>query len=346
MKIKRLELCDYRNFRGRKVIDFTDPLTGEPLRRAVLVGSNGSGKTTVLEAIAALVATAGRCAKGMPPAPPHASITIALRHDEIAPPGDVPGASSGDHDVDLAFSSDGARYEPQHIEDAFERLAGGAGNSGSDLRGGILFFPHIRLLPVHTSGMVAEPIGRNPWAFRYEPQTRWDASLDALWVHLDNLDAHAERSGDASGRLAAATHLLTRALGAGREVRTDPERIRVEVEAPWTDETGRRGSVLLSQLSSGEQQVVLLLGEIARRRRPGAILMVDEPELSLHPSMQRLFLGTLENLARELDWQVILATHSPEIVHAVAHREIIFLDYLDEALTEAGVRELMGAASQ
>jgi len=345
MKIKRLELCDYRNFRGRKVIDFTDPLTGEPLRRAVLVGSNGSGKTTVLEAIAGLVATAGRCAKGMPPAPPHASVTIALRHDEVASPEDVAVASDANHGIDLVFASDGARYEPQHLEDPFERMADGARTGESPLRGGVIFFPHTRQLPVHTSGMVVVPAGADAWAFQYQAETRWPASLDALWVHLDYLDLRATRSGKGPGRLAEATHLLRSALGGGREVVIDPERIRVEVETPWTEETGQRARVLLSQLPSGEQQLALLLGEIARRRRPQAILLVDEPELGLHPGMQRLLLGILEHLARELDWQVILATQSAEIVREVSRREITYLDYLDEALLKDEHAETLAEAT-
>jgi DNA repair exonuclease SbcCD ATPase subunit len=44
MRIKQLEIHDLRGFRGKHVLDFTDPVTGDARDRVVLVGSNGSGR--------------------------------------------------------------------------------------------------------------------------------------------------------------------------------------------------------------------------------------------------------------------------------------------------------------
>jgi energy-coupling factor transporter ATP-binding protein EcfA2 len=52
------------------------------------------------------------------------------------------------------------------------------------------------------------------------------------------------------------------------------------------------------------------------------VLVVDEPEIYLHPDLQhRLF-----NLLKETNKQVILATHSPEIVNEAEHNEVILID--------------------
>jgi predicted ATP-dependent endonuclease of OLD family len=81
----------------------------------------------------------------------------------------------------------------------------------------------------------------------------------------------------------------------------------------------------LDQLPSGEKQIILLAGEIARRARPGMVCLIDEPELSLHPNLQHVLVGFLRSMAREFDMQFILATHSLEIIEALP-ATVRFLD--------------------
>lgn len=65
-------------------------------------------------------------------------------------------------------------------------------------------------------------------------------------------------------------------------------------------------------LSSGEKQLLIFLGEALLQRRQPQIYIADEPELSLHVAWQ-------EQLVRKLrainpNAQVLFATHSPDIV--------------------------------
>jgi predicted ATPase len=91
-----------------------------------------------------------------------------------------------------------------------------------------------------------------------------------------------------------------------------------------------RTDVNLDQLPSGEQQVLLLFGELARRRREGAVIMIDEIENSLHPTLQRLVMWNLRRITREWDAQVIVATHSLEVINAVRGGAFINLDYPED----------------
>ena len=50
MKIQLLALHNIRGFSSLR-LDFTDMVTGQARPRTVIVGSNGSGKTTMLDAI-------------------------------------------------------------------------------------------------------------------------------------------------------------------------------------------------------------------------------------------------------------------------------------------------------
>lgn len=70
----------------------------------------------------------------------------------------------------------------------------------------------------------------------------------------------------------------------------------------------------LDVLSSGERQIVVILGHLAinRELNRAGIFVIDEPELSLHLKWQEIFVNSL--LTVSPNNQFILATHSPAIV--------------------------------
>lgn len=70
----------------------------------------------------------------------------------------------------------------------------------------------------------------------------------------------------------------------------------------------------LDALSSGEQHELVLLHNLLFRVEPGALLLIDEPELSLHVTWQREFLSDLIKIAKRVGFDAIVATHSPYIV--------------------------------
>jgi predicted ATP-binding protein involved in virulence len=78
-------------------------------------------------------------------------------------------------------------------------------------------------------------------------------------------------------------------------------------------------------LSSGEKQLVILLTYI-RHLEGQSIFIIDEPELSLHPKWQMEFLEAVEKLM-PTGAQLILATHSPEIIGDRKERCTILLPY-------------------
>ena len=57
MKVVRLALKNFKRF-GNLELDFTDSFTGEPEPLTLIQGSNGSGKTSILQAIAAMLGVA------------------------------------------------------------------------------------------------------------------------------------------------------------------------------------------------------------------------------------------------------------------------------------------------
>lgn len=68
-------------------------------------------------------------------------------------------------------------------------------------------------------------------------------------------------------------------------------------------------------LSSGEQHEVVLLYELLFETAPGTLVMIDEPELSLHVAWQIEWLRDLEHIVELTGIDVLVATHSPQIIN-------------------------------
>jgi predicted ATP-binding protein involved in virulence len=69
----------------------------------------------------------------------------------------------------------------------------------------------------------------------------------------------------------------------------------------------------LEKLSSGEQHLLVLFGQLLFCD-DGGLVLVDEPELSLHLAWQERFLEYLAAAQRLAGFTAILATHSPGII--------------------------------
>lgn len=69
--------------------------------------------------------------------------------------------------------------------------------------------------------------------------------------------------------------------------------------------------ISLEQLSSGEKQLLLILLKVFLLEKQPAIVLMDEPEVSLHIRWQREIIDRLRQLNPQC--QLIISTHSPSI---------------------------------
>lgn len=73
-------------------------------------------------------------------------------------------------------------------------------------------------------------------------------------------------------------------------------------------------SIPPAHLSSGEQQEVVLFYDLLFNVHPGSLVLIDEPEISLHVVWQKEFLSDLMSIIDLNKLTVIVATHSPQII--------------------------------
>lgn len=73
--------------------------------------------------------------------------------------------------------------------------------------------------------------------------------------------------------------------------------------------------IRVSNLSSGEQHLVALFTMLLFSAEPGSLVLIDEPEISLHAAWKHAFLEDITRVALVSNLQIVMATHSSAIIN-------------------------------
>jgi ABC-type lipoprotein export system ATPase subunit len=93
------------------------------------------------------------------------------------------------------------------------------------------------------------------------------------------------------------------------------KQLDIERQAGFRFRTSVGLQLLPTDLSSGEQHELVLLYELLFKTKQNALILIDEPELSLHVAWQVEYLKDLSRIVKLSSFDVILATHSPQIIN-------------------------------
>ncbi len=342
MKIRALHLNNIRDFRGEYTLDFVDEFTNEPRPLTVLSGSNGCGKTTVLEAIgdifcmptAKMLTTTPLIREAQEGGWICAEIEVSNTGEDPPDSGGIPPRihlGAGNQDLLLGGGKDrwadgifatSGMWPSRPVSAPVERLLTTLARIAQDRiepRTGLLYFPSTRQLQGTQGGPIEPPLHEAAWVETVATAGPWNGGLEQYWVWQNYLDLEAGRPDRLS--LRPYVERIERLLGDDRRIFIQQGRVYVTQRNP------DRPPVRIHELPSGEQQILLLMGELARHAYPGLVCLIDEPEISLHPALQHTLAHALRQFAHENDSQFILATHSPEIVAALPGATL-FLDRL------------------
>jgi energy-coupling factor transporter ATP-binding protein EcfA2 len=139
------------------------------------------------------------------------------------------------------------------------------------------------------------------WLTRYLVTDDWKGQLEASLITLKTSQLHLY-------------HEVIRSLNqflSGKEI--DPDirpgegRLRVKLQ----NQRGLYHS--LDDLSAGEHQVLILIYLITRWMQKGGGVLIDEPDLYLHPSLIDPFLSALEHLVAKKDGQLLITSHAVDV---------------------------------
>jgi len=92
------------------------------------------------------------------------------------------------------------------------------------------------------------------------------------------------------------------------------KRLLIDLEKGFVVTNDANQILDLDSLSSGEQHEIVMLYDLLFRIKPNTLVLIDEPELSLHVVWQKRFLPDLLKIAEVAQIDVLIATHSPYII--------------------------------
>lgn len=131
--------------------------------------------------------------------------------------------------------------------------------------------------------------------------------LAAMTVYVTDMKAKL----DVLDYLAQRVSLL---LGQINEKFTD-KKLHINAQHELAIETSHGDAIPVSALSSGEQHQIVLAYDMLFRIEANSLVMIDEPELSLHVNWQERFLSDLESVIGVANFDALIATHSPYIIN-------------------------------
>lgn len=97
----------------------------------------------------------------------------------------------------------------------------------------------------------------------------------------------------------------------------------------------------INHLSSGEKQLFVRAMALKMLRAENAIILIDEPEISMHPKWQQRVVKVYEGIGK--DNQVIIATHSPHVVSSVKKESVKLLKRQKDGIEVVDYKTINGS---
>ena len=327
MIVESLTLTDFRGINHLE-LPLNEQLT-------VIVGKNGAGKTSLLDALAVLLCGFRNMWRtpqvGVAAISPERS-DIAYSKDDYNLQATVVAKSETNEEFTqtLSLSSDG-RKNHKLLQQAF---------NWPTPRDHPLFVYYRQDRNFHTKRSSHQQYINSQEEIRQNSLSPDLRAISELNVWMDKLDAQEarrhrdEQKGYRDPRLEAIRHLV-KEIEEFERIGFDADRENHGLYIDKSDGT----RVYVDQLSSGERVYLILLIDLARRLQiimpeqslgsiPGVIL-IDEIELNLHPDWQRKIVPALTKVFQRC--QFIVTTHSPQVIGEVEGHNITILSRDDEA---------------
>ena len=130
-----------------------------------------------------------------------------------------------------------------------------------------------------------------------------------LYVYMNDMEKKQEGYKDIIEKLDLFVSSIQNKRFANKEMNVDSEN---GITFKTTD--GSNTIIKLTDLSSGEKQEVILLYDLLFNMQENTVLLIDEPETSLHVAWAKAFMDDMEKILKLKKCQALIATHSPFII--------------------------------
>lgn len=332
-----------RNFKAAKEAEI-------PLGNVtILVGPNGSGKSSVLQAIH----WAARAASYVLPKNQKEMISFE-RLDYI--PSSEPLKSLHNGELKTGAKSKAVEVFFKHASDMNEqiqttvriRAARNKGGITAYMEGGSAVTPYkqrYQFITAYIPGLAGlserEAILAQPTLRRQASSGDAGGVLRNILYNLSTDSSDDNEVGGGQARLKALNRLIKRVHpNSSIDVSFD-EREDFHISASITD--SQNGSVRpLETAATGILQVIQIFAYLILFKP--RLMLIDEPDAHLHPDKQERLIEALELASKELNTQIVLTTHSPNIVRAASlvSKLVWMRDGVVQTDDDDAIRRLLG----
>jgi predicted ATPase len=283
----------------------------------VLAGPNNTGKTTVLQAIAAWALALRRWrelnyfnpGRGYPPAPisRQAFTAVPLRSFDLMWTNRL-YRRNNPIEIELRHN-DGWSVTMEFIAASTEQINVRPKKAGAPAAVVRNLDFRVAFIPPMTGIGIDEPVFQ-------PPKIEQLLGLGRPGEVLRNLLVEANRDEVAWGQLQES---IERLFGYRLQ---PPDTSGAHIVADYTmvDSSGISRVLDIASAGSGFQQVLMLFAFL--NTRPGAVLLLDEPDAHLHIILQDAIYHELRTVAARQRSQLVVATHSEVVINAVEPREL------------------------
>ncbi len=150
-------------------------------------------------------------------------------------------------------------------------------------------------------GILNEPVGHE---IADEVEYTDETVFQVMTLYVKNAEKKLAVLKDLASRV--------RSLIDGVNTKFKHKRLRLDRERGLVAE-GDAGPLALDSLSSGEQHEIVLHYNLLFMVQPNTVVLIDEPEISLHVAWQEKFLRELIEMGKLSSFDALIATHSPYI---------------------------------
>lgn len=150
--------------------------------------------------------------------------------------------------------------------------------------------------------------------FQIQPQDIDESTKNALSVYIQDVEKKLSVFAEIASKIDLLRKIINNKFAYSyKEINFSKEKgfvVTTSYDSPLSNST----TLLPTDLSSGEQHELVLLYELLFKVQPNSLVLIDEPELSLHVGWQVQFLKDLQDITQLADLNILMATHSPDII--------------------------------
>jgi len=266
-----------------------------------LAGENGSGKTSILDLISSGL---GKIKKGY------------LIHTDTE-----------DLDVELSLL-DGDEYKVMKIEVVEERIKSDIHPDGLKVLYNQVDTNFKKTKITSATAITAdeneEPREESEDLSKVIPQLLVNIKAEDDAYIADYVRAHGKAPEEYVRRLDRFTNAFEKMFDGTKTFKTVSNK-KGEKVIVFTD--GNGSEVDMHTFSTGEKQIIFRVGHLLKdlKNLNQALILIDEPETSLHPKWQKKYVQYLSDVFKGLDIQFIIATHSPYILQGLVDGKSVCL---------------------